>query len=147
MFPCLELIIRDWRRSSLSVIRKEGFIHRIRRTESEFWDLLNRFGAEKIEKNTRFISEIIHVIFLMNFVDLKLWILVLWWREEFDQDCQKTPKIVVVLWQSNGKKSIALKYVIFYFRNFWWIIKIFRKKKEASLTERIANIAIAINLL
>lgn len=65
----------------------------------------------------------------MNVVDLKLWILVLWWREEFDQDCQKTPKIVVVLWQSNGKKSIALKYVIFYFRNFWWIIKIFRKKE------------------
>lgn len=65
----------------------------------------------------------------MNVVDLKLWILVLWWREEFDQDCQKTPKIVVVLWQSNGKKSIALKYVIFYFRNLWWIIKIFRKKK------------------
>lgn len=65
----------------------------------------------------------------MNFVDLKLWILVLWWREEFDQDCPKTPKIVVVLWQSKGKKSIALKYVIFYFRNFWWIIKIFRKKE------------------
>lgn len=78
MFPCLELIIRVWRGSSLSVIRKEGFLY----TESgelrvSFEIFLTVLVRKKLKENKPGIYLNLFMKFFMNFVNLKLWILVL----------------------------------------------------------------------